>query len=85
MKLFKEHEQPEKTFSVNIQESITGDETLYFTLVDSLTEEFIANLCEISENGIYLSRGVKACIEGMGYASDKTKFEDNGSLKIIQH
>lgn len=83
MKLFKEYKQPEKTFSVDIRES-TRDNTLYFTLVDSESGEFIANLCEISDNGIYLSQGVKTCIDGMGYASDKTKFEDNGSLKIIQ-
>jgi hypothetical protein len=82
MKLFKEQEQHKKTFSVKVKE--VGN-NIDLTLVDSETGEHIANICKISDDGIYISTAVNACIDAKDYDSTKIKFEIDGSLKIIKH
>ena len=78
MKLFKG--TPKKSFSVNIKEQRNG--ILRLSLVDSQTGDLLAHLCEITDDGIYLSKSVSHCMEDEGYAYNKNMFEDNGSLKI---
>lgn len=78
MKLFKG--TPKKSFSVNITEQRNG--ILRLSLVDSQTGDLLAHLCEITDDGIYLSKSVSHCMEDEGYAYNKNMFEDNGSLKI---
>lgn len=78
MKLFKG--TPKKSFSVNITEQRNG--ILRLSLVDSLTGDLLAHLCEITDDGIYLSKSVSHCMEDEGYAYSENMFEDNGSLKI---
>ena len=78
MKLFKG--TPKKSFSVNITEQRNG--ILRLSLVDSLTGDLLAHLCEITDDGIYLSKSVSHCMEDEGYAYSENMFEDNGSLII---
>ena len=78
MKLFKG--TPKKSFSVNITEQRNG--ILRLSLVDSQTGDLLAHLCEITDDGIYLSKSVSHCMEDEGYAYNKNMFEDNGSLII---
>ena len=80
MKLFKETGTPKKSFSVNIKEQRNG--ILRLSLVDSQTGDLLAHLCEITDDGIYLSKSVSHCMEDEGYAYSENMFEDNGSLKI---
>ena len=78
MKLFKG--TPKKSFSVNIKEQRNG--ILRLSLVDSQTGDLLAHLCEITDDGIYLSKSVSHCMEDEGYTYNENMFEDNGSLKI---
>ena len=81
MKLFKESEKTGKAYSVKVDDS--GD-SLTISLVDSQTGEHIAHLADFSNEGVYLFKHVKDCLEENKYTYSENMLDDNGSLKIIE-
>lgn len=81
MKLFKETTR-KKSFSVQVSENTELEEVL-ITLVDSRTGEFIANLLDITEAGVYFCDSVPELLKENNYEFNENLFNSNGKINLF--